>query len=113
MDRFHGALWVISQNKDIIEANTNVNFAQVSSNGGATWTQGNIHDLCYGMYNQNEAGGVIAMYKPNAAGNQVLILVYDGYNNPLQEKIVKVKIGSIVKDIKIFGNNTTTIKTNI
>lgn len=103
IDWLYAAAKRVSENADIITANTTWTFAETSKDGGANWTTGNQKLPSETMYDENP----LADYKLHSNGTEALVKVYCNYGDPLSKKTIKVKIGTAIFDIDVFGRYTT------
>ncbi|WP_304234809.1 hypothetical protein [Jiulongibacter sediminis] len=100
------AMWAISENKDIIEANTSWDFLDFSVDGGATYKTGDEKLLSETYINRLP----IAICKSNNAGTECLVLFLNPFQNPLVEQSYKIKINGVVHDIFQVGDYASCIR---
>ncbi|MGR3809148.1 hypothetical protein [Jiulongibacter sp. NS-SX5] len=108
IDRWEGGKWSVSQNKDIIEANTKWEFVS-SAREGERFTEGDQRLPSFSLYDHTPL--VAVKYAENK--KEALVLVYDAWNHPLKKEMVRVRIGSQVKEIEVFGEYTSVVRVKL
>lgn len=102
------AYFLLAQNKDIIEANTDWLVPDLSL-GGGNWTTGTANYPVM-LFNQSKP---IARYKLSANGTEALLLIHSGYNNGYTKETHTLRLPA--KDnqeytVDTWGNYTTVVR---
>jgi hypothetical protein len=108
IDRWEAGKWAVSVNKDIIEAQTEWTFVS-SAREGECFTQNDQRLPSFSLYEKTP----LVAAKMNQAQTEALILLYDAWNDPLKQEIIKVKLGDQVFDTKVFGRYTSVVRVQL
>ncbi len=108
VDRWEGGKWAVSQNKDIIEAPTSWEFVS-SGRDGQRFSEGTSVLPSASLYDTTP----LVAAKPSEDSKELLLLVYDAWNNPLKMEVIHVKWKSQEIPVKVFGRYTTVVRVKI
>lgn len=105
IDRWEAGKWAVSMNKDIIEAQTEWTFVS-SAREGENFSQNDQRLPSFSLYEKTPM--VAAKMSENQ--KEALLLVYDAWNDPLKQEIIKVKLRDEILNVKVFGRYTSVIR---
>ncbi|AWV98829.1 hypothetical protein [Arcticibacterium luteifluviistationis] len=105
IDRWEGGKWAVSANKDIIEAKTDWDFVPSARENGR-FTAGDGVLPSYSLYDKSQLVAV----KYSESGTEALLLVYDAWNEPLNQEKIKVKLNGKVVSVDVFGRYTSVVR---
>ena len=108
VDRWEGGKWAVSQNKDIIEAQTQWDFVSAARPGEAFTTGTEVLPVA-SLYDHKP----LAAVKMSQDLHTALVLVYDAWNNPLRQNEIAVKVGNTTQKIKVFGRYTSVVRVSL
>ncbi|MCR9064492.1 MAG: hypothetical protein NXI00_11035 [Cytophagales bacterium] len=100
------AMWAISENKDIINANTSWEFLDFSTDGGSTYVSGTNKLLSKTFINKQP----VVIFKPDNNGNVGLVLFFNPWQDATIEASYKIKINGVVHDIIQVGDYASCVR---
>lgn len=107
IDRWESAKWAVSQNKDIIEANTDWYFLSSKRSGSnERFTRSEEVLPSVSLYRKTP----LVAAKRSADGKEVLMMIYDAWADPTRSQEISVNVDGKVVDVSVFGRYTSLVR---
>lgn len=101
------AAYAVSQNKDIIESNTEWRFLEYSMDNGSTWRTGSQGTIFATSAVNKE---LIPLYKEKADGTAGLVLIYNPSQSAVAEQTYKVRINGVEHSLFQVGHYASIVR---
>lgn len=106
IDRWESAKWAVSQQRDIINAETTWEFVSSKRVGDRGYTRGQEVLPSVSLYKKTP----LVAAKKSEDGSEVILMVYDAWADPTRSQVINVLVGQREVSVEVFGRYTSLVR---